>query len=198
MTYPNNGLVAGAAGRRRRDGAGASAPRCSGCRPAATTRTPAQNTNAANGGYSNLMGTLNDGLTRSTTTCENQGLLGDTLVLQFSEFGRRISENGSQGTDHGAAGLMMAIGGSVRGGIYGTAAGPEPVRRTIRRSRTTAATSRTRPTSARSTRGSSTTGSAPIPTPSSAATSAAERLNFCECRKSEVKRQKSKRALIST
>ena len=36
------------------------------------------------------------------------------IVLQFSEFGRRISENGSGGTDHGAAGLMMAIGGGVQ------------------------------------------------------------------------------------
>ena len=30
-------------------------------------------------------------------------------MLQFSEFGRRITENGSQGTDHGAAGVMMAM-----------------------------------------------------------------------------------------
>jgi uncharacterized protein (DUF1501 family) len=44
------------------------------------------------------------------------------LIIVFSEFGRRISENGSSGTDHGAAGLMMALGGGVRGGLYGTAA----------------------------------------------------------------------------
>jgi uncharacterized protein (DUF1501 family) len=49
-------------------------------------------------------------------------MLGSTLVIVFSEFGRRISENGSSGTDHGAAGVMMALGGAVRGGIYGTAA----------------------------------------------------------------------------
>ncbi len=48
------------------------------------------------------------------------------MVLQFSEFGRRISENGSQGTDHGAAGAMMAMGGAVRGGIYGTAPSLDP------------------------------------------------------------------------
>ena len=63
---------------------------------------------------------------RSTTISENQGLLEDTLVLSFSEFGRRISENGSQGTDHGSASVMMAIGGRVNGGFYGTAPEPQP------------------------------------------------------------------------
>jgi len=80
----------------------------------------AQNPNQANGSYTTLMATLNDGLFAFYNDLLNQGLLGDTLVLQFSEFGRRINENGSQGTDHGAASVMMAIGGTVRGGIYGT------------------------------------------------------------------------------
>ena len=47
-------------------------------------------------------------------------------MLQFSEFGRRIPENGSLGTDHGAASVMMAFGGQVRGGIYGTAPSLSP------------------------------------------------------------------------
>jgi len=81
-----------------------------------------QNTNSANQGYANLMGTVNNGLTTFYNDLRNQGLLNDTLIIQFSEFGRRISENGSGGTDHGAAGLMMALGGTVRGGLYGTAA----------------------------------------------------------------------------
>ena len=81
-----------------------------------------QNTNVANGSYNTLMTTLNGGLFAFYRDMLNQGLLSDTLVLQFSEFGRRISENGSSGTDHGAGSLMMAMGGSVRGGIYGTAA----------------------------------------------------------------------------
>jgi uncharacterized protein (DUF1501 family) len=81
-----------------------------------------QGTNAANGTYANLMGTLDGALLAFYTDLQNQGLLGDTLVLQFSEFSRRIDENGSQGTDHGAAGIMLAMGGTVRGGIYGTAA----------------------------------------------------------------------------
>ncbi|MGH9330857.1 MAG: DUF1501 domain-containing protein [Vicinamibacterales bacterium] len=84
-----------------------------------------QNTN--NGAYANLMSTLNDGLIAFYNDLRNQGLLGDTLILQFSEFGRRINENGSNGTDHGAGGLMMAIGGSVRGGLYGSAANLNPV-----------------------------------------------------------------------
>ena len=82
--------------------------------------------NAGGGGYATLMATLGDGLLAFYTDLRNQGLLNDTLVLQFSEFGRRISENGSQGTDHGAAGVMMAMGGAVRGGIYGTAASLDP------------------------------------------------------------------------
>ena len=82
--------------------------------------------NAGGGSYANLMGTFSDGLFAFYTDLRNQGLLNDTVVLQFSEFGRRIGENGSQGTDHGAAGVMMAMGGGVRGGIYGTVASLDP------------------------------------------------------------------------
>jgi uncharacterized protein (DUF1501 family) len=74
------------------------------------------------GSYVNLMATVNDSLLAFYQDLSNQGLMTSTLVIVFSEFGRRISENGSAGTDHGAAGLMMAMGGLVRGGIYGTAA----------------------------------------------------------------------------
>ena len=44
---------------------------------------------------------------------------GENVVMYlFSEFGRRVHDNGS-GTDHGAAGAMFAIGDSVKGGLYG-------------------------------------------------------------------------------
>lgn len=85
-----------------------------------------QGTNQTSGSYANLMGTIGDSLLAFYNDMRNQGLLQDTLVLQFSEFGRRIAENGSQGTDHGAAGVMMALGGGVNGGIYGTAANLNP------------------------------------------------------------------------
>ncbi len=81
----------------------------------------AQNVNAANGAYYNLMATLNDALLAFYNDLKNQGLLDDTLMLSFSEFGRRISENGSQGTDHGSASAMLVMGGKVNGGLYGTA-----------------------------------------------------------------------------
>ncbi len=82
----------------------------------------AQDTTADAGAYVKLMVTLNAGLTAFYKDVQNLGLMSDTLLLSFSEFGRRISENGSKGTDHGAASVMFAMGGSVQGGIYGTAA----------------------------------------------------------------------------
>ena len=42
----------------------------------------------------------------------------DTIVLMFSEFGRRINDNGA-GTDHGSGGVAFVIGGDVEGGLYG-------------------------------------------------------------------------------
>ena len=76
---------------------------------------------AGAGAYGNLMGTINDAIFAFYTDMQNQGLLGNTTLLEFSEFARRVGENGTQGTDHGEGGVMMALGGAVRGGIYGTA-----------------------------------------------------------------------------
>jgi uncharacterized protein (DUF1501 family) len=42
------------------------------------------------------------------------------LVLVFSEFGRRVAENGSSGTDHGTAGPVLLAGPSVQPGLVGT------------------------------------------------------------------------------
>ena len=131
----------------------ASARGCSGCRPAGTT--PTRDQGAAGGGYGNLMGTLDDGLFAFYTDVRNQRLANDVTVIVFSEFGRRISENGSAGTDHGAAGLMMVLGGMVRGGLM---ARPPHSPRAIRRSRTTPATCGSKPTSGPSTPGCSTSG----------------------------------------
>jgi uncharacterized protein (DUF1501 family) len=49
---------------------------------------------------------------------ETKALADDTVILIFSEFGRRIVENRG-GTDHGAAGVAFLIGNHVKGGLYG-------------------------------------------------------------------------------
>lgn len=74
------------------------------------------------GNYARLMRTLNGAVNAFYSDLSNQRLLDETLVLMFSEFGRRVSENGSGGTDHGSGGLMFAFGGRVRGGLYGRSA----------------------------------------------------------------------------
>ncbi len=48
---------------------------------------------------------------------QTRGVEDRVCTLVFSEFGRRVAENGSAGTDHGAGGLMMAMGSKVRGGL---------------------------------------------------------------------------------
>jgi uncharacterized protein (DUF1501 family) len=50
---------------------------------------------------------------------EARGLQDRVLTLVWSEFGRRAEENGSAGTDHGAAGTAFLIGTQVRGGMMG-------------------------------------------------------------------------------
>jgi uncharacterized protein (DUF1501 family) len=48
----------------------------------------------------------------------DHGKAENTMLFMFSEFGRRIFDNGS-GTDHGAASVAFAVGDKVKGGIYG-------------------------------------------------------------------------------
>lgn len=50
---------------------------------------------------------------------ERQGRGDDVVLMAFSEFGRRVAENTSQGTDHGTAGPAFIIGKPIHGGHYG-------------------------------------------------------------------------------
>jgi uncharacterized protein (DUF1501 family) len=65
----------------------------------------------------------------SNATYNNKGrdLWQDVVVVTMSEFGRTSSENASVGTDHAEASVMYLAGGSVRGGVYGCDAQPNPV-----------------------------------------------------------------------
>ena len=60
-----------------------------------------------------------DGLLAFQRDLEARGLADRVLVQVWSEFGRRAAENGSDGTDHGAAGLGMLIGSQARGQMVG-------------------------------------------------------------------------------
>ena len=51
-----------------------------------------------------------------TDDLKEHGLMDDTLILVWSEFGRRIRDNGT-GCDHGSGGTAFVIGGSVNGGM---------------------------------------------------------------------------------
>lgn len=69
--------------------------------------------------HDGLMRTLDAGLgaLMQELSLSEQGR--KTVVLVFSEFGRRLEENSSRGHDHGKAGTMFVLGTPVRGGLYG-------------------------------------------------------------------------------
>ena len=66
----------------------------------------------------NLLKTFSDGVDAFMTDLEAHGWGDDVAIMAFSEFGRRVAENGSGGTDHGAAEPMLLLG-PVRGGLVG-------------------------------------------------------------------------------
>ena len=71
--------------------------------------------------HKKILTELDDSLGEFTKKLKSQGFWNNVLILTYSEFGRRISENGSKGTDHGEASCMFCMGGKVKGGLYGEA-----------------------------------------------------------------------------
>lgn len=69
--------------------------------------------------HAELLGNFASGLSSFMEELEQIGMADRVTVLAFSEFGRRVKENGSGGTDHGQAGPMFLAGGSVKGGLHG-------------------------------------------------------------------------------
>jgi uncharacterized protein (DUF1501 family) len=74
---------------------------------------------AQKGTQDRLLRELSDGLKAFYDDLAQHGNDKRTLTMTFSEFGRRVAENASRGTDHGEAGPMMLVGGGVKGGLYG-------------------------------------------------------------------------------
>ena len=54
-----------------------------------------------------------DGVKAFVEDLQQHQLLDDTLIMTFSEFGRRVKQNASRGTDHGAANNLFLIGGQL-------------------------------------------------------------------------------------
>lgn len=69
--------------------------------------------------HARLLGQLAKGLSQLRETLISSGQWRNTLVMSYSEFGRRAAQNGSGGSDHGTAAHHLMLGGAVRGGLYG-------------------------------------------------------------------------------
>lgn len=71
--------------------------------------------------HQRLLTYVSDAVAGFTKDIERIGRADDVAMLIFSEFGRRVPENTSLGTDHGTANHMYVVGKQVKGGHYGTA-----------------------------------------------------------------------------
>lgn len=73
------------------------------------------------GAQPDLLEDLDEAVQGFADDCRAMGIWQNAVVLVVSEFGRRNFENGSGGTDHGAASCVLAAGGAIRGGLHGVA-----------------------------------------------------------------------------
>jgi len=67
----------------------------------------------------NLLSGLGKSLKAFQDDLKQNGCEDKVIVLIFSEFGRRVAENGGGGTDHGTAAPCLVFGSGVKGGLYG-------------------------------------------------------------------------------
>jgi uncharacterized protein (DUF1501 family) len=68
--------------------------------------------------HASLLADLSSSLTSFQRDIEGRGLANRVMVLGWSEFGRRVEENASYGTDHGKAGSAFLLGKPIRGGRW--------------------------------------------------------------------------------
>ena len=71
------------------------------------------------GAHERLLKDLGDSMKAFAEDMKQQGNASRVLLMTFSEFGRRVAENASGGTDHGAAAPMFIIGEKVKAGLAG-------------------------------------------------------------------------------
>jgi len=72
------------------------------------------------GRHDNLLLQLGESLAQFRQALIADGEWDNTLIMTYSEFGRRAAENQSNGTDHGTAAPHLLMGGKLAGGLYGT------------------------------------------------------------------------------
>ena len=94
-----------------------------------TARVPVVAVKAALGGFDThanqvqpherLLGFLATNLATLRKNLIAANLWNDVLVMTYSEFGRRVRQNASGGTDHGTAAPLFVMGGGVKGGLHG-------------------------------------------------------------------------------
>lgn len=71
------------------------------------------------GAQSILLGNVSASISRFMSQMRGTTRSNDVVVLAYSEFGRRVKANASQGTDHGTSGPVFIVGERIKGGFYG-------------------------------------------------------------------------------
>ena len=71
------------------------------------------------GSHANLLTGIAQAIEAFQTDLQLLGIADKVVLMTFSEFGRRVNQNGSGGTDHGTAAPLFVIGRNVYGGVYG-------------------------------------------------------------------------------
>jgi uncharacterized protein (DUF1501 family) len=70
--------------------------------------------------HANLLGEVSTAIGQFFNQLQQAGQADRVVLLTYSEFGRRLKENGSRGTDHGAASHLFVAGPAVKAGLVGT------------------------------------------------------------------------------
>jgi uncharacterized protein (DUF1501 family) len=71
------------------------------------------------GAHERLLRELGQAIGAFCKDLKAQGNFDRVTLMTFSEFGRRVAQNGSNGTDHGAAAPLFVLGGAIKPGMYG-------------------------------------------------------------------------------
>jgi uncharacterized protein (DUF1501 family) len=69
--------------------------------------------------HERLLGQLGRGLANLRHNLIAGGRWNDVMVMTYTEFGRRVKPNASNGTDHGTASPQFVMGGAIKGGLHG-------------------------------------------------------------------------------